>query len=97
MTRTQSLIAFILAFIFNTLTFYFRAPATDIDKHGALEVLIAGIAFSLGSIALPLVIVAIWGLVVFIRKKALPDNFITRSAQLSAVFLIGSAFTELIS
>jgi hypothetical protein len=97
MSRTQSLIFFIVAFIFNTLTFYFRASATDIDKHGALEVLMGGVAFSLGSIALPCVLVAIWGLVVFIRKNALPANFITRFAQLAAVFLIGSAFTELIS
>jgi hypothetical protein len=97
MTRIQSLIIFTVAFIVNTLTYYFSAPATDIDKLGKIGVLFFGIGSSFGSIILPLTMVTIWAIIVFLRKKRFPSNFVPLSAQLSAVFLIGSAFTTLIS
>ena len=97
MTRNQSLILFIVAFVFTALMFVLGSPATDIKEYGAITVFSFGIAYAVGSIALPLLIVAIWVLVVFIRKKAFPDNFIKVFAQFSTVFLMLGALGALLS
>ena len=77
--------------------YVFGAPATDINEHGPITIFSEGIAYAVGGVAIPLLIVATWGLIVFIRKKAFPENFIKISAQFSAVLLILLALVDLLS
>jgi hypothetical protein len=97
MTRNQSLLFFAAAFAFNALMYVFGAPATDINEYGAITVFSEGIAYAVGGVVIPLLIVATWGLIVFIKKKAFPENFIKISAQFSAVLLILFALGDLLS
>lgn len=97
MTRNQSLLFLAAAFTFNALMYVFGASATDINEYGAITVFSAGIAYAVGGVAIPLLIVATWGLIVFIREKAFPENFIKISAQFSAALLILIALGDLLS
>lgn len=87
---------FVAAFTFDIVMHLLGVSATERQRFGASTLFFGGIASAVGSIAIPLVVVAIWGLIRFTRKRAFPEHFIKISAQLLAAFAILGALVTLL-